>query len=177
VDAFSADPRDPRVVGYRVGGDGIPRGIGGVARGSRAVADGSGRHLYVARRITRELIAFTVDPGTGLLSDPVSVSTTTKPGALVVHPGQRLLFLANDDDIVAYRLAEATGVPTPVGVVAEGVSGELAIHPSGRFLYVARPDAGGDVIGFSVDAGNGSLASIGTVVRDGVAWIGLTALE
>jgi 6-phosphogluconolactonase (cycloisomerase 2 family) len=91
--------------------------------------------------------------------------------ALVVASARRLLFLANDDDVVAYRVAETTGAPTLIGVVARGVSGELALDPSGRFLYVARPDAGGDVIGFAVDAARGSLASIGTVVRDGVGWM------
>jgi 6-phosphogluconolactonase (cycloisomerase 2 family) len=175
VDASSADPRDPRVVAYRVSGDGIPRWIGGVARGSRAVADAAGRHLYVARRPTRELIAFTIDAETGRLSDSVSVSTITKPGALGIHPGGRLLYLANDDDVVAYRLAEATGVPSLVGVVARGVSGELACDPLGRFLYVARPEAGGDVLGFAVDAATGSLVSIGTVAPDGVGWMGLTS--
>lgn len=177
VDAYSADPRDPRVVGYRIGEDGVPGGIGGVARGSRAAADASGRHLYLARPHTRELVASTIDPGTGRLSDPVSVSTLTKPRALVVASAHRLLFLANDDDVLAYRVAETTGAPTLVGVVARGVSGELALDPSARFLYVARPEAGGDVIGFAVDAATGSLAPIGTVVRDGVGWMGLTTVE
>src|SRR5258708_403607 len=43
-------------------------------------------------------------------------------GSLVVDPSGRLAYLATGADIVAYRLDDAAGTPSLIGVVASGVT-------------------------------------------------------
>src|SRR5688572_4715697 len=67
--------------------------------------------------------------------------------------------------IHAYRLDDATGKLSPIGLVAETKDPSfLAIHPSGRYLYSVgesnEPGKGGAVTAFSIDKATGKLTKI-----------------
>jgi DNA-binding beta-propeller fold protein YncE len=172
--------------------------MGKQGAGTRAAIDPSGRHLYSSMPVAGQVGVFTLDSATGSLSALEGAPSLETPGALVVHPSGRLLYLANAHDILAYRLDDVAGTLSLIHVVAAGVTDtqsgldrnhpqysrpdrsrcELALDPAGRFLFVLRH---ADVLGYSVSATTGDLSPIpqaegfnpGTVAAQGGFWIGL----
>jgi len=146
------------------------------------------RYLYVVNGISNDVSAFVADASTGALV-PVSGSPFTagsKPSAAAIYavinagdyspPPQRLryyLYVANagSNDLSAYQIDRATGIPTPLSPVAyatgAGPSVVAIYYPGGNivqsrggFLYVANSGGSRDISAFSIDGMSGGLMSV-----------------
>ena len=163
------------VFGYQTDVEtGSLRYLGEWTAGRCFAVDPTGRHLYGMMPGTgpsgQVVAQFDIDGENGSLTANGRTPLPGNPGALVVHPSGRLLYLASGSDVWGYRLDDA-GVPAPIRVVASGVivassSSDpayayprctLSLDRAGRFLYVLRP---GDVLGYSVNAATGDLQPI-----------------
>jgi 6-phosphogluconolactonase (cycloisomerase 2 family) len=137
-------------------------------------------YVYVVNGASNDVSAFVADAGSGALV-PVPGSPFTagsQPSAAAIYavinagdyspPPQRLkyyLYVANlgSDDLSAYGIDRATGVPTPLSPVtyATGAGPSVvAIQPRGGFLYVADTGGSSDISAFSIDGLSGGLKPV-----------------
>ena len=71
-------------------------------------------------------------------------------------------------NVAVYSIDATTGALTSVGQTSvDGFAASVAVDPSGKFAYAATPSftvgAAGDVSMYTINASNGTLASIGTI--------------
>ena len=138
------------------------------------------RYLYVVNGASNDVSAFAADAGSGaLVAVPGSpFAAGTKPRAISIYavinagdyspPPQRLkyyLYVANvgSDDVSAYQIDRATGVPTPLSpaTYATGAGPSVVvIHPQGAFLYVANTGGSSDISAFQISGLSGGLSPI-----------------
>jgi 6-phosphogluconolactonase len=143
-----------------VGGSPFP-----VGRTPYAIAtDPSGNHVYVANRDDSTVSAFSLDAGTGALTEiPGSpfplVSWDQLPVSLTVHPSGKYLLVGTAQDVTAYSIDAATGAIAAVdasagagSTTAGGGQGSIVVDPSGSYLYVA---SGQFLYGFGIDQATG----------------------
>jgi 6-phosphogluconolactonase len=108
---------------------------------------------------------FNIDPSRGALT-PVgsAVGAGYCADSIAIHPLGNFAYVTNEqgDTVSIYMINSATGVLTPIGVVATGARPtSIVIDPSGKFAYVTNQDSNSVSI-YSIDDVNGSLTLIGT---------------
>ncbi len=97
---------------------------------------------------TSELLSFTLDPSTGTLSVPSSLTLPQPSGALVVRPDARFLYVSGSDSatpgIGIFSIDSKSGAPTSAGGFLQpspvsgpplSAPGALATNSSGTSLY------------------------------------------
>jgi len=128
---------------------------------------------------TSELLSFTLDPSTGTLSAPSSLTLTETSYALAVRPDAKFLYVSSGDSaapgISTFSIDSKTGVPTPAGgfvqvdpicgvVCPLSAPGALATNSSGTSLYYGSNSFVGVVaqgIGaLTSDPGSGALSGV-----------------
>jgi 6-phosphogluconolactonase (cycloisomerase 2 family) len=126
--------------------------------------------LFVANQAAGTITSFTVDPGSGTLSQigpatpVVQAAPAVNPQSMAISPKGDLLYVANAlQGTIAVLTIDAKGVlgyapGSPFSLGAGVTPNSVVAESSGRFVYVANP-AGNAVLGFSVQ-GNGALTPI-----------------
>jgi 6-phosphogluconolactonase (cycloisomerase 2 family) len=125
------------------------------------------------------IVAFTIDPETGHLSDLVATTPNVIPSSLVVGPSGKFLFVSShtSDAIAVYAiggdgsLTEISGSPFTIpgvdcGLFCEATADALVYDPSAETLYVIS-DFGWFVATFTVDASTGALRFVYNIDTDG----------
>jgi len=162
-----------------------------VGHGPYAIANtmyAGSRYLYVVNGASNDVSAFVADASSGALT-PVPGSPFTagsKPSAAAIYavinagdyspPPQRLIYYlyvanAGSNDVSAFRIDRATGVPTPLSPVAyatgAGPSVVAIYYPGGNlvqsrggFLYVANAGGSSDISAFLIDGIRGGLTPV-----------------
>lgn len=120
---------------------------------------------------------FPVNPTTGVLSAQVSGAPfdmgLTEAITIAVHPNGHWLYVAdgNDGTIHAYDFNTSTGVPSPIGTIANESGSfylpygtgypvhNITITPNGLYLYAGNDDT--MVSAFSINQSTGALTHIG----------------
>ena len=147
----------------------LPRGAGP----RHITFSAAGTHTYVINELDCTMTRFVVDATTGVLTDPVTVSTlppgTLRGAASTAHlelsPDGAFLYGSNrgHNTLVTWRVAPADGTLEPVGWETGGGRvarpRDFALTPSGRHLLCANQD-GDTVTVFSRDASTGALAVV-----------------
>lgn len=126
----------------------------------------NGKYLYSLNRGSNDISIFAIDPTTGDLSSVGRVSTPNGPYAMVFSASGHFAYVSCDgaSTIEAYALNLSTGALIPVSGAAYMVGGgriqSLAISPDGKYLYAANRDTN-QIVGLTVDQGDGSLTPVG----------------
>jgi 6-phosphogluconolactonase (cycloisomerase 2 family) len=131
----------------------------------------SGKFLYVADHGTGDYCIYSIDSGTGALTEisgsPFMSLPNSEPWGLVFGSGGSFLYstLSNAEKVDAFSidgtsgsLTALAGEPYPAGGIPQG----LAIGANGKYLYVGD-DNGGAISIFSIDQTTGALSPNGTV--------------
>lgn len=172
---------------YSLGGSGRLQEIIGsplqaqVASPFAITFDHSGRYVYVAGRVSGNIMGFSFDVNTAQLKPipgmPVSAEQRTRQ--LAVHPSGKFLYAVNvySDNVSAFKIDQSTGMlskvpgsPFSVGFatmdmmipmtdIPEGINQgpyNIEIHPSGDFLYVPNWMSA-SVSAFKINQTSGSL--------------------
>ena len=131
--------------------------------------DPLGRFAYVTNYNNgthSSVSAFTIDPGTGALTQIAGSPFATGNGAdaLVVDPSGRFTYVANyfDDTLSAFAINPGSGALSVVfGSPFFTGSGphSVAVDPSGRFVYVANFTEGG-IGAYAIDPSSGTLTPL-----------------
>jgi len=134
--------------------------------------DPGGKFLFVANANSNNLTIYSVDSGSGALSEvagsPVAVGFN--PVFLTLSPSGQFLYVANaaSNTISGFAVDGSGGltqVPGSPYVLTSSINGQtagpnwIALDPTGKFLYVANLLAS-NVSGFTVDANSGALTAI-----------------
>jgi DNA-binding beta-propeller fold protein YncE len=137
------------------------------------VIDSAGKFVFVANQGSNSVSVFSVDGGTGLLTEITGSPFATAAGPSGLAMTGSTLFVANQGaaTVSVYTADRASGSLTQVAgsPFAAGTSPTaLDVDPSGKFLYVAD-QATNSVLAFSV-ASSGQLSSItGSQIAAGTA--------
>jgi 6-phosphogluconolactonase len=128
--------------------------------------DITGDHLYVANRDDSTVSVFSVDAGTGALTEisgspfPL-VSRDQLPISLTMHPSGKFLYVGTAQDVTAYSVDSATGAIAAVDAIGAagstntgGPHRSVTVDPTGSYMYVA---SGIFVYGYSIDQVTGHL--------------------
>jgi 6-phosphogluconolactonase (cycloisomerase 2 family) len=128
--------------------------------------DPSGRFLYVPSYLSFQILAYSIDSASGVLTQiPGSpFPAGREPFSAATDVTGRFLYVSNQGgglsaytiDAVSGALTEIAGSPFPAGPEPSGV----AVHPSGRFVYVSNQTTD-TTFEFSIDPVTGGLAQIG----------------
>ncbi len=139
----------------------------------------NGRWMYVINELDSTISAFTWDGARGLLREFQNLSTLREgwtgrrwPAQVVVHPSGQWVYGSNrgsgldSDDIVVYRIDQATRAMTPVGHQYSGglVPRNFNIDPSGTFLLCAHQDSD-TIIPFRINRATGMISPTGQTVQ------------
>jgi len=126
------------------------------------------RFVYVAADDT--LSTYTIDAGTGQLTQRGHVTTGAGPRSVATTAPGSFVYVANGDDhtISKYSADVATGALTEIAAPTPTATrpSDVAVHPSGLYCYVANQDdnvvskytigAGGDLTEISAAASTGN---------------------
>lgn len=135
----------------------------------------SGDYVYLVGELSGTVTVYEYDAAAGRMSAVQTVSTVpedfdgaARSADIHVHPSGRFLYASNRgdaNDVVAYRIDEATGRLTEVDRQAASVSWprNFALSPAGEFLLVANRRADSLTI-FRVDPSTGALTNTGASV-------------
>lgn len=133
--------------------------------------DPSGKFLYVTDAISAsagEVLAYTIDPGTGALAPVFGASPGVGPNPLqaAVDPTGKFLFvtvnggLGGGPQVASLAINAATGALTPAGVPAPAQNPTgIAVDPSGQFVYVTNPNLN-TVAVYAINATSGALSEV-----------------
>ena len=136
--------------------------------------------LYTANQTSGDVTGFTLDPGTGGLTQigTFPIAPVSHPGSMAISPQGNFLFVANpaESSIAVFAigsngaltLAGGAAVPLGVGVTPSA----LAVEKTGRFLYVTD-SANNAVLGFAISTSGGLTPISGSPFATGVQPIGL----
>jgi 6-phosphogluconolactonase len=166
-------PTTPRQVCTVVSGSGT---VAAVAVSDIVITcnSGIGRVALVANKDGSSVSSFTIDGGTGVLTQANGspFSTVPKPRYGRAHPSGRFYFVFDADGgaIAAFTVDAATGVLSPVPGSPFSTSASTSTQPppvvdlAGRILYVtiqaAPSPAMAQIYGFRIDSHTGSLTAI-----------------
>ena len=122
--------------------------------------DPSGEFAWATNFGNGTISAYTIDPGTGALSDNGEVTSLVNPFGIVVHPTLALLFVSDIflGRVFTYTINTNTGAIAQSGAGAPslglftGSPGLMAISDDGDFLFVTDV-ATGVVSSFAIDGG------------------------
>jgi 6-phosphogluconolactonase (cycloisomerase 2 family) len=126
----------------------------------------AGTILYVGNLSDGTISVFSIDQSTGALRAIAGSPFVTSPGprAMVVSPSGANLYVSGGDGlnpasdlITIFSIDQVTGGLLASSTYASGYTISLAIDPTGQFLYSVGD---GDLSGFSIDGGNGSLSPL-----------------
>ena len=125
---------------------------------------------YVLNELNSTLTQLSYDRETGLLSDPVVISSVqTSPGAsahVVIHPSGNFLYASNrtENSLGLFSLNATTGAASPVAFEKSMVSTprDFAVDPSGQILIVANQDGQQDLLVYRI-ASDGALTKLANV--------------
>lgn len=153
---------------FNVGGDGSLTQNGdatSIGAAPRAMAiDASGKYLLITTDFAvTNLLVFSLDSGTGAITQVGSFAANSSPNDLKISPTSDFVYVSNSAValITVFSLDSSTGnlvqvgAPVPAG---RGVAG-LAIDPGGHFLYAAN-NSDATVSAFAIDPGTGALSVI-----------------
>jgi DNA-binding beta-propeller fold protein YncE len=160
--------------------DGV-NGVTGLVGAFGVAVSPDGKNVYVGCAVGDNLVAFTRDPGTGLLTflefhhdGANGVDGLDRALDVAVSPdGANVYVAAQDDNAVAvFSRDSATGALTFLEAEKDGVAGAdglfsahgIAVSPDGGQVYVA---SGGELGVFSRDPGTGALTFL-EMEKDGV---------
>jgi 6-phosphogluconolactonase (cycloisomerase 2 family) len=135
----------------------------------------SSQFLYVSNQGSDNVSAFTINGTTGALTGiGAPVAAGTAPSGVAVSPNGSFLYVSNQgsNDVSAFTINGTTGALAPIGVstFAAGTSPSgITIEPNGQFLYVSNSGGGGNVSGYRITAGTGSLVSLGAAYPAGTS--------
>jgi 6-phosphogluconolactonase (cycloisomerase 2 family) len=133
-------------------------------------ADPLGRYLYVVNQISDNVSAFSIAPGSGILTAvglPVSTGPGTGPSAVTVEPSGRFAYVANatTNQLRWFAITQTTGAlvatGVPLSLAATAAPQAIVSDPTGRFLYVAN-NGTNNVSAYLIAAADGSLTGIGS---------------
>jgi 6-phosphogluconolactonase (cycloisomerase 2 family) len=142
---------------------------------SGVVVSPNGQFLYVSNQGSNNVSAFTINGTTGALTGVgAPVAAGTAPSGVAVSLNGSFLYVSNQgsNDVSAFTINGTTGALTPIGVstFAAGTSPSgITIEPNGQFLYVSNSGGGGNVSGYRITAGTGSLVSLGAAYPAGTS--------
>jgi 6-phosphogluconolactonase len=141
--------------------------------------DPSGKFLYVANvnmALGSTISAFTINPGTGLLTAVAGspFATGSNPLSLAIDPSGRFLYVATygplnygSGGVSAYAIDATSGALTPItpffrlsSLFSAGTgTNSVIVDPSGKYVYVAN-ELSNDISMFTIDAGSGALTAM-----------------
>ncbi len=140
--------------------------------------DQRGDYLFVADLGLDRVMVYAFDSKTGQLSErePGVVAPGAGPRHLVVHPGNRFVYVANELDATVTCFAHEEGTLTPLHSVstlppgAEGVIQPAAIRITrkGAYLFVSNRIDDNSIASFRVDSESGELTLLGHTSTQGL---------
>ena len=111
--------------------------------------DPTGRFLYVSQYAVNSIGMFSIEPGTGALTDIGSIPSGSNPWTVVVGPAGRHVYVSdNGSNVSLYQINASTGILSPASTPTLIVPGNplgLVMGPKGRRLYVATQNGTVDV--------------------------------
>ena len=118
--------------------------------------------VYASIPAANQVFAYREDPNSGVLSSVAGspFPTGTAPQALVIHPSNKFLYVANsgDNDLSLFTIASG-GLTEVTPRAATGVTPSiLALDQAGKFLYVGNAGSH-DISVFSIGSG-GALSPV-----------------
>jgi 6-phosphogluconolactonase (cycloisomerase 2 family) len=141
-------------------------------------ADPTGSHLYVPVQSTTSLHIFSIDPGTGSLTEVLpAVTPSGSPAGVVVHPSGNFVYvpLYFSPSVHIYARNPTTGALTSLGLsptTGGNPNARAVIHPSGDYLYVAS-QGGNQVKAFVINQATGLLTDNGSQTATNVRSLSL----
>jgi 6-phosphogluconolactonase len=103
----------------------LPDGFSGPSTAAEIVVDPAGKYLYASNRGYDSIAAFSIAPGTGMLSRVEIVPVGGKtPRNFAIDPTGKWLLVGNQDsnNLVVFRINHKTGRLTPTGQVLQVLS-------------------------------------------------------
>ncbi len=141
------------------------------------VANPNSATVYVTLADSAKLVAYSINPGTGVLTVKTSIATGTSPHGLAVTPAGTFLYVTNYGAATVSEYSLAGGVLTSLGSVAAGSHPNgVSISPDGKFAYVTN-NADATISQYSIGASgvltplspatvpSGGLGPVGIIVR------------
>ena len=155
------------ILGFPISGNGVLQATAttlGQTQGSgtTGVAEGSGT-LYLAESTSNNLAGYSVDIGSGLLSNAPGApfAADAEPSSVVIEPGGRFLYAASQSaqvvDIFSINLANAS--LTGLGTQPTSLSQPSKINATRQCVFVASASSGG-YEAFKINPSTGALASV-----------------
>ena len=135
--------------------------------------DPRGKFLYVVTANSNNVVAYSIDAGTGSLAIVGSMATGTFPDSAAVDPTGRYLLVSNSvsSNVDVYSIDGQLGLLTQVAVSSSSGLGNpytVAADPSGKRAYVGngRPS---DIVGYGLNPKTGALKQLPTSPYSGVS--------
>jgi 6-phosphogluconolactonase len=135
--------------------------------------DPRGKFLYVVTANSNNVVAYSIDAGTGSLTIVGSLATGTFPDSAAVDPTGRYLLVSNSvsSNVDVYSIDGQLGLLTQVAVSSSSGLGNpytVAADPSGKRAYVGngRPS---DIVGYGLNPKTGALKQLPTSPYSGVS--------
>jgi 6-phosphogluconolactonase (cycloisomerase 2 family) len=139
---------------------GSPTSTGGTGAGGITVTP-DGKFVVVANGVTSNVSVFSLDPGTGALSEvPGSPFATGRGPGVAIDPTGKFVFVADADNNLSAYTIDSMGSLTPVGApIPFGAEAEsIAVDPTGKFVFVGLVPR--EIAGFTLDRTTGALTPI-----------------
>jgi 6-phosphogluconolactonase (cycloisomerase 2 family) len=145
-----------------------PTDLNGPQNPLSVAIDPSGQYLYTANIDTNNISAFSINTGTGALTEITGSAFSAGNGArsVAITPSGNYLYTADElaDSVSAFSIDAGTGALTSIGSFSVATNGgdgprSVAVDPTGQFLYTANRDSD-NVSAFSIAAGTGALTEI-----------------
>ena len=129
----------------------------------------AGRYIpkfaYVTNVSSNTVSAYTINPGTGVLTAGTTVSAGTSPNSVVVDPSGRFAYVANyaSNNVSVYTINATTGALTAGTTVTAGLApSSVAVDPFGRFAYVVGAQT---ISAYTINPTTGALTAATTLTR------------
>jgi 6-phosphogluconolactonase (cycloisomerase 2 family) len=135
--------------------------------------DPRGKVLYVVNATSNNVVSYSIDPGTGSLTELGEVATGSFPDSVAVDPTGRFLLVNNSlsANVYVYAIDGPTGAATQVAASSSrGLANPYAIaaDPSGNRAYVGNGNPS-DIVGYRLNTGTGVLKQLPSSPYSGVA--------
>jgi 6-phosphogluconolactonase len=123
--------------------------------------------VYLTVPASNEVNVYREDPNSGILTaiqtSPYTVGTASAPQALVMHPTQKFLYIANsqENDISLFDMSTSDGTISEVTPRTPAGSSPflLAMDPSGNYLYAANAQSN-SISAYSINTSDGNLTAV-----------------
>jgi sugar lactone lactonase YvrE len=151
----------------------VPNSPFAVPNPNMITIDPTGSFVYVADETDKDIFVATIDSGGQIVVSAIPVIPQSAPFWLAVNPNGHFLYSADALDVETFSITAITGGLTEVGVpidissfTATGAPEMTAIDSTGGFLYLVFQNSVG-ILGFSINAGTGTLNQIQQTVFTG----------